>query len=69
MRKQCAKTIPIESAEKELNGFIQEGYTIISMVSTEFGLLVVIEGEFYPHESSDKSFVRGQDLYNKHWKA
>lgn len=50
MIQQFVKTIPVEEAEKRLNGFLQEGYKIISMTSTELGVLVVLEVDAIPYE-------------------
>lgn len=41
--EQFVKLIPQEGAEKYLNGYIQEGYTILNMSAVDNGVLVLLE--------------------------
>jgi len=68
MITQFVKTIPVEIAEKTLNGFIQEGCQIISMTTTELGVLVVLQADIIPQEvKPNDEILRGIDLYRSEY--
>jgi hypothetical protein len=58
--EQFVKLISQLGADKTLNGYIQEGFTILNMTSTENGILVLLQKNVqYGNTRIDNEIVDG----------
>lgn len=64
MKRQFAKMISLDKAEKSLNGYIQEGYTVVQVINTELGILAMLENtKTFSDETESDGIVRGPESY------